>query len=310
MSSMRLRATTAEDRSEVAELVYLSTNYWYQVHRGYQVFSGGPTATEVFVDVYNALEPGCTVVAENTDTGRLMGSCFYHPRRHHVSLGIMNVHPSYFGNGVGRALLDYIIEYTDRGGYPALRLTQSAMNLDSFSLYTRRGFVPRLAYQDMTIKVPELGMNVPAPGLDRVREATFEDVAAMAGLEMEVSGITREEDYRYTIKNDLGFWHTAVYENAEGKIDGYMISSGHSAFNALGPCVARSEDVVAALILRELDRYKGRSPLFLIPVECTKLVRRMYDCGARNCELHFCQVRGKFQPFRGVSMPTFLPETG
>ncbi len=153
-------------------------------------------------------------------------------------------------------------------------------------------------------------MSVPAPGLDRVREATLQDVDAMAALEMEVSGITREEDYRYTIENDLGFWHAAVCENADGNIDGFMISSGHSAFNALGPCVARSEPEAAALILRELDQYKGRSPLFLIPVECTKLVRRMSDCGARNCELHFCQVRGKFQPFRGVSMPTFLPETG
>jgi hypothetical protein len=36
----------------------------------------------------------------------------------------------------------------------------------------------------------------------------------------------------------------------------------------------------------------------------------MYDWGARNCELHFCQVRGEFQAFRGISMPSFLPETG
>jgi hypothetical protein len=35
----------------------------------------------------------------------------------------------------------------------------------------------------------------------------------------------------------------------------------------------------------------------------------MYDWGARNCELHFCQVRGEFKPFQGISMPTFLPET-
>ena len=40
------------------------------------------------------------------------------------------------------------------------------------------------------------------------------------------------------------------------------------------------------------------------------LVQQMYAWGARNCELHFCQVRGEFQPFRGVSLPSFLPETG
>jgi hypothetical protein len=44
-------------------------------------------------------------------------------------------------------------------------------------------------------------------------------------------------------------------------------------------------------------------------VEKEKLVRRLYDWGARNCELHFCQVRGEFQPYRGVNLPTYLPES-
>ena len=98
--------------------------------------------TDVFYELYNSLEPGCAVVAENTETGRLVGSCFYHPREHHVSLGMMNVHPNYFGVGAGRALLRFIIDYTNNKGYKSLRLTQSAFNLDSFSLYNRAGFVP------------------------------------------------------------------------------------------------------------------------------------------------------------------------
>lgn len=32
--------------------------------------------------------------------------------------------------------------------------------------------------------------------------------------------------------------------------------------------------------------------------------------GARNVETHLFQVRGEFQPFAGVSLPSFLPETG
>jgi hypothetical protein len=239
-----------------------------------------------------------------------MGSCFYHPRKHHVSLGIMNVHPNYFGLGVGRALLQHIIDFTDRQGYRALRLTQSALNLDSFSLYNRAGFVPRHAFQDMLLPVPPEGLKHSVEGAERVRPATLADVPAMASLEMEVSGITREEDYRYCIANEPGFWHVGVYESPRGDVDGFMISCGHPAMNMLGPCVARSETETAALILRELDRHRGRSPVFLIPVDRPRLVRQMYDWGARNCELHFCQVRGEFQPFRGISMPTFLPETG
>lgn len=307
---MKLRAMQESDRYEVAELIYASINVWYQKHGMLPIFVGGPGVTEVFYDVYNALEPDCAVVAENPETGRLMGSCFYHPRKHHVSLGIMNVHPNYFGRGVARGLLQYIIDFADQNGCKSLRLTQSALNLDSFSLYNRAGFVPRQVFQDMFLPVPPTGLECVSSHEQRVRPATLDDVAALAALEMEVSGITREEDYTYCIRNESGFWHTAVYENSGGSVDGFMISCAHPAMNMLGPCLARSETEAAALIRRELDVHRGRSPVFLIPADRSDLVRQMYAWGARNCELHLCQVRGEFQPFRGVSMPSFLPETG
>ena len=77
-----------------------------------------------------------------------------------------------------------------KNGKP-VRLTQSALNLDSYSLYTRSGFVPRCAFQDMFIPVPEGGLKTALPGAECVRPAVAEDVPAMAALEMEVSGITR-----------------------------------------------------------------------------------------------------------------------
>ena len=224
MKSIQLRTATPKDRAEIAELIYASTNAWYQLRGMTQIFADGPETTEVFSEVYDVLEPGCCVVAENSRTGRLMGSCFYHPRPQHVSLGIMNVHPNYFGRGVARALLDYIIDYTDRHGYKALRLTQSALNLDSFSLYNSAGFVPRCAYQDMMLQVPEAGLNASLPGLEHVREATPDDVSALVELELSVSGISRETDYRFCIKNGQGFWHVSVYEVSAGKIEGFLIS--------------------------------------------------------------------------------------
>jgi len=310
MKNFRLRPMTAADRFEVAELIYCSLNTWYQVRNRPGPFAGGPRVTEVFYDVYNALEPGCTVVAEHVETGRLMGSCFYHPRKHHVCLGIMNVHPNYFGQGVSSALLKHITDFTDKGGYPALRLTSSAGNVDSYSLYNRSGFVPRCVYQDMILTVPASGMQQPPAGADKVRPATQADVPALVALEMEVSGISREEDYRYGIANELGFWHATVYETPRGDIDGFMISSSHPALVMLGPCVARSDAAAAALLWSELDHLKGRTPLFLLPADRERLVHQAYAWGARNCELHLCQVRGAHQPFRGVNLPTFLPETG
>jgi hypothetical protein len=39
-------------------------------------------------------------------------------------------------------------------------------------------------------------------------------------------------------------------------------------------------------------------------------VRLVYRLGGRNVEMHAAQVRGPAPPFRGVSFPTFMPETG
>ncbi|MBI5818349.1 MAG: GNAT family N-acetyltransferase [Verrucomicrobia bacterium] len=307
MATVQIRKMTKADRVVVSELIHFSTNHWYQTHGRSAVFSGAPALTEVFFNVYEALDPGCGIVAIHPN-GRLIGSCFYHPRETHVSLGIMNSHPSYGGCGVARALLDWIIRFADREGKP-VRLVSSALNLDSFSLYTRAGFVPRCAYQDMFLPVPKSGLKGRPRGVKRVRRARLDDVPAIGQLEMELTGIQRKKDYRYFIKNQAGFWHASVVEGKGGRIDGFCASSASLGFNMVGPGFARGPQEAASLLWTELDRYRGRTPVFLVPVDCSPLVQTAYAWSARNCELHFSQVRGAFQPFRGVNLPTFLPET-
>jgi GNAT superfamily N-acetyltransferase len=307
--NMRLRPATESDFAKVAELIHTSTNAWYQRNRNFAIFTAGPECCRLFCDVYEDLDPGCCVVAEDESSGRLMGSCFYHPRETHVSLGIMNVHPDFFGRGVASALLRFITDFADREGKP-VRLVSSAMNLDSFSLYTRQGFVPRAAFQDVILCVPADGLKQSAPGLERVRPATIADIPKMVALEQEISGIRREKDYRYFIENRRGIWHASVLDDSRGGIAGFLCSVAHPASTMLGPGVMRSDDDAAALILAELDHRRGLSPVFLIPVDRPRLVQQVYAWGGRNCEIHFAQVRGAFQPFAGIVMPTFMPETG
>ena len=128
------------------------------------------------------------------------------------------------------------------------------MNLDSYSLYTRAGFVPRTAYQDMFLAVPEDGLPQTPAGARRVRPATLDDVPPMAALEMAVSGITREKDYRFCIENDGGYWQALVLESGVSGLDGFLISCGHPAMNMLGPGVMRTQDAAAGLIFRHHRR--------------------------------------------------------
>ena len=309
MDELRLRAMERRDWAAAAELIYVSTNYWYEAGGKAAIFSGGPEVAELFCQVYEDLDPGCCVLAESVRTGRLMGSCFYHPRETHVSLGIMNGHPAYFHQGVARRLLRFITDLADAQGKP-VRLVSSAMNLDSFSLYTRAGFVPRQTYQDVQLSVPDGGLAHSTSGRERVRPATPADVPAMLALEMEVSGIAREQDYRTFIQNTQGIWHVSVLEGPTGKLDGFLASIAHPGSRMIGPGVARTQQDGAALLLAELDQHRGDSPVFLLPVDVAGLVQQVYAWGGRNVELHIHQVRGAFQPFRGVNFPTFMPETG
>jgi GH24 family phage-related lysozyme (muramidase) len=130
----------------------------------------------------------------------------------------------------------------------------------------------------------------------------------MRDLELEISGISRVKDYEYFLANEEGFWHVSVYER-DGGLEGWLVSCGHPGFNMVGPGLARTEEQAAALLRAELNVNAGRTPVFLLPVSAASLVRLAYSWGARNCEMHFAQALGEAQPFRGVTMPTFLPET-
>ncbi len=116
---LKIRPMRRDEWSTVAELIHFSTNDYYTSHGMAAIFSeGSEETTRLFCEVYESLDPGCCLVAEQPKTGRLMGSCFYHPRETHYSLGIMSVHPSCFGKGVARQLLTAITDRADGDAKP------------------------------------------------------------------------------------------------------------------------------------------------------------------------------------------------
>jgi len=305
------RALTDEDIFEYADLLYGAFNAWWWKHGlGRDFYECEPRDNAIFYQIYNDLSPGCSIAAFHKETNRMMGACFYHPRTHHVSLGIMSVHPNYVGTGVARGMVDYILDFTKENGYKACRLVNSAMNLDSFSLYNRSGFIPREMYQDMILDVPDNGVNFDVPGVNRVRKATLQDVSGMGELEMEVCGVLREKDYEYAINNPRGVMNASVYTNDQNEIEGFLFSLKHPSINILGPCVARTEEMVIALIRKELENFYGIPSLFVVPMKKRKIVETFYTWGAKNVETHVMQVWGEYQEIHGVALPSYLPETG
>ena len=297
-----------DEWQDVAEIIHHSTNSWYLANGKDAIFKGPPSDALLFCQVYEDLDPGCCLIAECKETGKIAGSCFYHPRKTHVSLGIMNVSPDFFGQGIARSLLTKIIQIADNQSLP-VRLVSSAQNLDSFSLYTRQGFFPVQAFQDMFLEVPENGFQNQISGEFEVEDAQLNDVEEMVALEKRLSGIERAKDFEYFIENKRDIWNTVVCRDTNGTLHGFLGSVDHPASQMIGPGLAESEKVALSMLASLLDRFRRKCPVFLLPVTAKEAVQTAYSWGARNCEIHFSQCRGESQPPSGVAMPTFMPET-
>ncbi len=298
---MTIRKAGKDEWDKVASLIFHSTNQWYQKNLNRGCFPGeDPSICRIFPEIYEDLDPGCCLVAEID--GELAGSCFYHPRETHLSLGIMNADPKFSGQGVARTLLDQIIE---QAGTKPVRLVSSALNLDSYSLYTRAGFRPLAVYQDMFLPS---GKCLP-PQSEGIRPATPDDIPAIMALEEKISGIRREKDWRFFLSDESGVWRGLIDENG-GEITGALFSINHPGSRMLGPGIMLDDKSAFDLITAHLASFGKDSPIFLVPATAIHLVKRLYELGARNCEIHLSQVLGQAQEPAGVVMPTFMPETG
>lgn len=310
-SSLEIRPLRAADHEAAAKLIHQSLVHWYQSRLGQGArFGTSHEGFRLFPEVYEALDPGEAIAACDVTSGELLGVCFVHPRPTHVSVGIVAVAPHALSRGVARAMLGPVLESARAKGLP-VRLVSSLLNLDSFSLYSRLGFVPHTIYQDVCFTVPPTGLAHPPPA-EAARVVEVRDVSAakrLADFETELQGVSREQDFRLFLENRVGDWRVWALESGDGRLDGYLVASLHPGCPMLGPGVARDDATATALLWRALDTLRGQSTVVLVPSQAHALVRQCYNWGGRNVELHVAQAVGRVAPTQGIAFPTFMPET-
>jgi GNAT superfamily N-acetyltransferase len=300
---------TAADSELIARLLHCALVHWYESRLGQGArFGDSHEPFALFPDVYEALDPGECVTAR-TDSGEIVGVCFSHERETHVSVGIVATSPDAGGRGIAKKMMSLVLEKAKHLGKPA-RLVSSLLNLDSFSLYTRLGFVPGAIFQDLLITVPDTGLTATVPaGIERVREAVLADAPRIADFEQSQQGIRREKDFAFFVRNEVGAWRLLVSEAADGSVNGFLGMSTHPSCTMIGPGVAADEETAIALLWKALDGLRGKTLVFLAPCAAASLVRTAYAWGARNVELHVAQSTAPVAGAKGIVFPTFMPET-
>ena len=306
---IRLGILHASDDGAVAELLHRALVDWYErnLRQGAR-FGTEPAPFRRFPELYRHLDPGSAIAARSA-AGELLGVCFHHERETHHSIGIVATAPQSAGRGVARAMVTESIRRAESARKP-LRLVSSLMNLDSFSLYTRLGFVPGELFQDLLFRVPAAGMPpyAAADGLN-VRSALRGETARIADFEQGLRGIRRERDIAHFLNEAQGPWRVWVAEDAAGRLQGFLAAHLDPELPMIGPGAACDKAAALALAWTALDAQRGREVVLLAPAAQPELIAAFYTWGGRNVELHAAQVRGPAAAACGIAFPTFFPES-
>lgn len=143
-----------------------------------------------------AAEPYRGVVAEVK--GRIAGTAFVNVSDPVRGIGPVAVSPARQGRGVGRAVMEAIME--EGAGGTGLRLTQDGFNLSSLTLYASLGFEVK---EPLVLRIGRPhGLQAPPDEL-HVRRMHPDDVDACADLCMCVHGIERRAELRLGLSTGL-----------------------------------------------------------------------------------------------------------
>ena len=242
---------------------------------------------EVSIGVLSMMlaHPGFYVVVAERD-GAIVGSNGVDERSAIAGIGPITVNPSAQNSGVGRQLMQHVIERAAARHAPGVRLVQAAFHNRSLSLYTKLGFDPREPLS--CLQGAPLKMTIPGYA---VRTATRDDVAACNQVCLRVHGHTRDGEVRDAVQQGLA----TVVEHA-GRITGY--ATGIAFF---GHAVGENNTNLKALI--------GAAPVFggpgfLLPTRNAELLRWCLEHGLRITQPLTLMSMGLYNEPQGAFLPS------
>ena len=228
------------------------------------------------------------VVAEND--GEFIGSNFLWEQNEIVGVGPITVNPNVQAKGVGRLLMQNVIE---RGkNAKGIRLVQDAFNTASMSLYASLGFD---IVEPLVLISGAVAGELPT-GVE-VRPMSETDYAACDELCVKVHGFSRVEELRATAQMMPAFVITR-----DGKIVGYAAAPN---FWQMNHAVAESNEDMQNLLVGAGNLTK--QPLsFLLPSRNGDLFRWCLNNGMKVVKPMNLMSRGEYQEPKGCFLPSVL----
>jgi predicted N-acetyltransferase YhbS len=208
--------------------------------------------------------------------GQVAAGNFYSRFDDWAGVGPMIVDPAMQGHGLGRRLMQAVIDHAAAAGYKRIRLLQDAINMTSMSLYTSLGFT--VTEPIVLLQLPD--SSAPAPD-SAIRPLTPADADLCGQLSAELYGLSRTRETAYFIKNGPSIGVIPVGLQRDGELIGYAVPGffGHG--------VARNNDDLLTLI-------SGGAALSAHPAT------RRWLCPSRNGDLFRQALARRHRAVRGL----------
>jgi predicted N-acetyltransferase YhbS len=284
-SAVVVRTATAEDAPTCGQICYDAFTALNTAH-GFPPDFPSPAAAQGLISSMFANPDVYSVVAEMN--GQNVGSNCLDERSIIGGVGPITIHPEVQNMGVGRLLMQAVMDRACDRGAPGLRLVQASFHNRSLSLYTSFGFDVREPLSCLQGAIREPG--IPAC---HVRPATPADEDACNGLSRRVHGFDRAVELAQAIPHG-----SALVVERGGRITGYTT---HLAF--FGHSTAETNVDMQALIA-SVDSFAG--PGILVPSRNSVLLRWCLQNGLRVVEPMTLMSSGLYNEPAGSWLPSVL----
>jgi predicted N-acetyltransferase YhbS len=285
MTELRIRSATANDARTCSRIFFdsfesIATRHSFPIEPGSREFTDFQTNSML------ATEGIAGLVAERD--GKIVGSAFADERGAVVGIGPVTVDPAVQDAGIGRALMQALIDRAQERDVAGVRLVQTAYHYRSFALYTKLGFAVR---ELLSVFQGDVSRRNSVPR--DVRAASTSDVDACNALCRRVHGHGRSVE----LADWIGLGSARVVEKG-GRITGYATGFGYG-FHAVGQS---NEDIIA--LLASADAFMGLG--ILVPSRNVGLMQWCLDSGLRIVQQSTLMTIGLYSEPQGSWLPSIV----
>jgi predicted N-acetyltransferase YhbS len=285
--TITIRPIANTDTEACGRIIYEAFKRFHDRHqfpRDFQTLEDAVQLTGLFVN-----HPAIFGVVAEID-GRIVGSNFLDERNLIRGVGPITVAPDVQERGVGRRLMEAVIERERETA--GIRLMQDAFNMLSLSLYASLGFEVK-----EPLALIEGRPKSKAPAGVEVRLLRSDDLAECASLCMRVHGFDRVNELRDALE-----FFSPVVALREGRITAYASAPFYWKLNH---GVAETEEAMRALIVGA--GAMNTEPLaMLVPVRQASFFRWCLREGLRGLKPMTLMAMGMYQEPNGCYFPSVL----